>query len=170
MRSVSSPQAFRGFTVIELMVTVAVAVVMMAVAVPSMTAFSANNRVTAAKSAFASTVALARTEAARRGVQVFVKAEAGGNVGNEFAGGWSVYVDTNGNGVPDIADEVLRKFPPLPSEVKLSGTSPLGFMPTGYVVGGNTMDYTVCRDAGSPGFKVSVVPSGIADSFAYTNC
>jgi len=56
--------AQRGLTLIELMVTLAVMVVLMAVAVPSMSDFTANNQVVAAKSAFASAVALARTEAA----------------------------------------------------------------------------------------------------------
>jgi hypothetical protein len=33
------------------------------------------------------------------------------------------------------------------------------------------MDYTVCRSVtGTAGFKVSVVPSGTADTLAYTNC
>ena len=171
MQSVTSGPTQRGFTLIELMVTLAVMVVLMAVAVPSMTDFAANNRVAATKSAFASTVALARTEAARSGLQVFIKAGTGGVAGNEFAGGWAVYADTNGSGAPDSGDEVLRSFAALPSDIRLEGISPLGFLPTGYLVGGNTMDYTVCRSVtGSAGFKVSVVPSGIADSFAYTNC
>jgi len=171
MQSVTSRQTQRGFTLIELMVTLAVMVVLMAVAVPSITDFAANNRVTAAKSAFSSSVALARTEAARRGIQVFIKAGAGGVAGNEFAGGWAVYADTNGSGAPDSGDEVLRSFAALPSDVKLGGTTPLGFLPTGYLLGGNTMDYTVCRsDNGTAGFKVSVVPSGTADTLAYTHC
>jgi type IV fimbrial biogenesis protein FimT len=171
MRSNKSRQATRGFTLIELMVTIAVLVVLMAVGVPSMADFSANNRVAAAKSGFASAVALARTEAARRGVLVFIKAEAGGSTGNEFSGGWSVVVDTNGSGLPDTGDEVMRKYPALQTDVKLAGTSPLGFAATGYLDGGGTRDFLVCRTSGSTsGFKVSVVPSGIADTMAYTGC
>lgn len=171
MRAIKTPQTSSGFTLIELMVTLAVLVVLMAVGVPSMSDFSANNRVASAKSGFASAVALARTEAARRGRLVFIRAEAGGSVGNEFAGGWSVVVDTNGSGAPDAGDEVLRKYLPLQADVKVSGASPLGFLATGYLSGGGTQDIKVCRASGSTsGYKVSIVPSGIADTEAYAGC
>lgn len=169
------PVAFRplrqGFTLIELMVTIAVLVIVLAVAVPSMSAFAANNQVAGAKSAFATTVALARTEAARSGRTVLIQAETGGSAGNEFGKGWAIHLDMDNSGTVNAGDEVLRRFEAPADNIKVSGTTPLAFQPTGYLVGGATLDYTVCRNDGSnAGYKISVTPSGIADVAAITSC
>jgi type IV fimbrial biogenesis protein FimT len=156
---------------VELMVTISVMVIVLAVATPSMTQLAASNQVAGAKSAFASTIALARTEAARRGQTVMIQAESGGAVGNEFANGWSVYVDSDGSGAVNAGDLLLRKFEAPNYQVRLHGSALVKFQPTGYVVGGATVDYTICRTSGSVnGFKVSVLPSGIADVSAIASC
>jgi len=171
MPSVKSRPFGRGFTLVELMVTIAVMVVVLAVATPSMNQLAANNQVAGAKSAFASTIALARTEAARRGQTVMIQAESGGTTNNEFGNGWSVYVDADGSGTVNAGDVLVRKFEAPTDRVHLHGSSLLKFQPTGYVVGGATVDYTICRASGSVnGFKVSVTPSGIADVSAITSC
>lgn len=170
MRS-SSPSAVRGFTLVELMVTVAVLAVVIAMAGPSMSEFTANNHVVTAKSTFAASVALARTEAARRGQNVIVQAIGDGAVGNEFAAGWELYVDADGNGAVGAGDTLLRRFDPPSDRVHLGGTTPLSFLPTGYLAGGAALDYKVCRASGSSaGYTISVTPSGIADVRTSDDC
>lgn len=168
----SSPcSAVRGFTLVELMVTVAVLAVVIAMAGPSMSEFTANNHLVTAKSSFSSSVALARTEAARRGQAVIVQAIGAGDAGNEFAAGWELYVDADGNGAVGAGDTLLRRFDAPSDRVHLGGTSPMSFLPTGYLAGGATLDYKVCRASGSTaGYTISVTPSGMADVRASDDC
>ena len=133
MRSVITRCKQVGFTLVELMVSVVVLVIILAMAGPSMAEFTANNHLAASKSAFAAAVALARTEAARRGQTVIIQAIAGGAAGNEFKAGWELYVDVDGNGAVGGGDTLVRGFEAPSDKVKLSGTSPLAFQATGYL-------------------------------------
>ena len=160
-----------GFTLVEFLVTIAVLVIVMAVAAPSMAAFAANNQVVSTKSAFTSSIALARTEAARLGQAVYLQAAAGGIAGNEYRNGWAIYVDSDGSGGVNAGDLLLRKFDAPSDRITLTGTNLIGFQPTCYLVGAATQDYKVCRSSGSTvGFTVSVTPAGIADVRAISTC
>lgn len=160
-----------GFTLVELMVTVAVLAILVAVAVPSMADFSANNRLAAAKSAFSSTVALARTEAAKRGRPVILQAAAGGVAGNEYAGGWGLYVDVDQDGLVGAGDTQLRSYEALPKAIKISGVASLGFLPTGYLNANVNRSFKACRVSGSTaGYQITVVPSGVADVAVANDC
>ena len=63
---------WRGFTLVELLVTIAVAGVILTLGVPSMRQLMMNNRMTALTNDLATAVHLARTEAIRRGVSIGV--------------------------------------------------------------------------------------------------
>ena len=160
-----------GLTLVELMIVLAVMVVLMAVAVPSMAEFSANNRVVAAKSAFAAAVALTRTEAAKRGRPVLLAAVGSGSSGNEFAGGWDLVLDENADGVAGAAEPRLRRFAALPSGVKLGGSSPLAFRASGALAATAAAEFTFCRTEGSgPAYRITVMPSGVADVTSLGAC
>ena len=160
-----------GFTLVELVVTLAVMVVLAAVMVPSMDAFAANNQVASIKSSFATAVALARTEAARRGRVVFVQAIGSGPSGNEFVNGWEVVVDDDGNGTPGDTETRVRSMANRLDKVKLGGTATLGFQASGALVGTVAQVYLVCRVSGSTaGYSVTVSPSGVADVQAINTC
>ena len=173
VRSATWPVAARqrGLTLIELMVTLAVMVVLMSVAVPSMSDFTANNQVVAAKSAFAGAVALARTEAAKRGRVVILQALGTGPVGNEFANGWEIVADDNGDGLAGINETRLRRAAATFDKTKLGGSASLAFRASGALVGSSAAVYTVCRQSGSTaGYSITVTPSGATDVAAITNC
>lgn len=78
-----------GFTLIELMVTVTLMAVMLAVGVPSFRDFIASQRVKSAVSEFNSALFLARSEAIKRNTQVAITPAAAG-----WQGGWTVKVGT----------------------------------------------------------------------------
>lgn len=160
-----------GLTLIELMVVVCVVVVLLAAAGPSLSHFSTSNQLIGAKSTFASALALARSEAAKRGRTVILAARGAAPVGNEFTSGWDIVVDENGNGVVDAADTLVRRFDALPSSVKLSGLSSISYSATGYLSVVADRVYTVCRvSGGSDGFQVTVAGSGVTDVMSISNC
>jgi type IV fimbrial biogenesis protein FimT len=103
----------RGFTLIELMVTLAVAGLLMRVAAPSMTRMINANRVQTEASGFMNDLQFARSEAIKQGQPVTVCPSADGSTclaANTWRNGWIVFSDTNGNAAVDSPqDTVLRK-------------------------------------------------------------
>lgn len=93
-----------GFTIIELMVTLAVLVIVAASAAPAFQDVLAANRVTSQANTLLAAVQLARSEAIKRGVEVSLTAEAGGI--NE---GWCVHVGSSCTGINRV-----RTFQPTP--------------------------------------------------------
>jgi type IV fimbrial biogenesis protein FimT len=116
----------RGFTLIELMVTVTVAGVVLAIGIPSFTKLIANNRIATQTNEFVSALNLARSEAVRRAQGVSVRSSDGGV---EFAGGWKVYKDPNLAGAAPASDDIIRESSGLAGKTTLklvtkSGTAP----------------------------------------------
>jgi type IV fimbrial biogenesis protein FimT len=97
------PDAQRGFTLIELMVVVAVLAIVATVAVPSFQNVIENNRLATQTNRFVSTISFARSEAVRLGDDVSLTANAGG-----FGNGWCVHLGTECNDTDP--NEVLRQF------------------------------------------------------------
>lgn len=82
-----------GFTLIELMVTVAIVAILVTVGIPSFIDMVKNNRISGQASDFTTALMLARSEAVRRGSIVCVKSK--GSAGNWNAG-WDVFPETSG--------------------------------------------------------------------------
>lgn len=87
--------AQRGFTLIELMVTLTVAGVLLAIGLPSFTRMFASNRIATQTNEFVAALNLARAEAIRRGQSMALRADSGGI---DFAGGWKVFTDADADG------------------------------------------------------------------------
>lgn len=75
----------RGFTLIELMLVIAIAGVLMAVAIPSFSTFMETSRLRSASSGLYEALIIARSEAIKRGTSVAVSPAASG-----WTGGWNV--------------------------------------------------------------------------------
>jgi type IV fimbrial biogenesis protein FimT len=79
-----------GFTMIELMVVVAIVAILASLAAPSFSELLRTNRLTAASSALQVSLSLARSEAVRRGADARVSVVANTAAG-QWTGGWTVY-------------------------------------------------------------------------------
>ena len=145
------------------MISLAVLVLLLAVAVPSMQEFTANNQLVSAKSNFAAALALARTEAAKRGRVVVLQALGTGPTGNEFVNGWEIAVDDDGDGSVATGETRVRKNATTLERIKLGGTPQVGFRATGALAGTAAQVYTLCRGGGTRGFTVTVMPSGVTE-------
>jgi type IV fimbrial biogenesis protein FimT len=97
----------QGLTLIELMVTLAVAIILITVGMPMFTGVVANNRATTQTNALVSAVKLARSEAVKRGANVSIAATS-----SDWANGWTVFVDANSDGNVDVG-EGLRSWDEL---------------------------------------------------------
>jgi type IV fimbrial biogenesis protein FimT len=96
----------RGFSLIELMVVVALLAVLAGIGIPNLQSFLIRSRLTAAVNEVNAHLQFARSEAIRRNLPVTVRRNAGA-AGN-WSEGWNTFLDTNGNGTQDVGDELLR--------------------------------------------------------------
>jgi type IV fimbrial biogenesis protein FimT len=128
----------RGFTLIELMIVIAVASVLLGFGIPSMTALLNSNKLTAASNALLSSMRLARSEAFKRNSRV-VLCKSGDGLSCTHAGGWEqgwiVFHDADGNGEHDGNEVIIERGNPLPDSLRLTGNSTvakyLSFVATG---------------------------------------
>jgi type IV fimbrial biogenesis protein FimT len=157
-----------GFTLLELVVAMAIMAVFLTSAVPSFGSMVKNNRLEAEQMDFMSSIALARSEAAKRGVPVSLKAMTPVATGNEFGNGWVVWVDNNGDGLYQAETETIRVHQALSSDIRLaSATTEMTFQPSGFRRyqddSGNLIEaqFTVCDSRHNvKGAQVTVLPSG----------
>ncbi|SED42039.1 type IV fimbrial biogenesis protein FimT [Pseudomonas anguilliseptica] len=130
---------FRGFTLVELMITIAVAGVLLAIAVPSFTDLIRNNRSQAAANELVSAFNAARAEAVKRGRRVSLCPSVNGTScsGTAWQSGWIVFVDTAASDTTSTATvgTVLNHRSAMPTGATATGSatfirySGLGFAP-----------------------------------------
>jgi prepilin-type N-terminal cleavage/methylation domain-containing protein len=94
----------RGFTLLEVMITIAIVGIMAMVAAPSLNSLIADQRVRIVSIDLSSDMAYARANAIASSKPTVIQPVAAGN----WAGGWTIYTDMNSNGVFDAGDVLLK--------------------------------------------------------------
>jgi type IV fimbrial biogenesis protein FimT len=102
-------RAARGFTLVELAITVVVLSVLMAMAAPLFTGMSNGNRLTSNANEIVAAMQIARSEAVRRNAPTFFCQSTNGTTCSNVSPwqGWLVYADADRDNVAD-ADEIVR--------------------------------------------------------------
>lgn len=129
-----------GFSLIELIVTMAVAAILLATAVPAFSNLTAQNQLAAASNAVRGALMVAREMAVMRGRPVSLCAgePVNGCSGNWSAGQWLVFRDSNHSGDLDANETVLQHggVPGAGQAVSIDGNGPLRsalvYMPLGH--------------------------------------
>lgn len=132
----------KGFTLLELMVTIAIVAILLAIGVPSFQSFIMNNRLTAQANDFVSALNLARSEAIKRASAISITATSS-TASNEFGNGWSVKVTSN--------NEVLRTHDTLQGSNTLDSVdnvTTIQFQSTGTIGANRTFNLCDSRKTG----------------------
>lgn len=125
-----------GFTLIELMVGIAVLAIVMAAAVPGFQALVNGNRLAATANEAIANLQTARMEAIRRNRRVVVCASANANAGTAATcnaaapDGWISFVDNDRNNAYGVGDILLRNSP-VDGAVDVSGAATVVFRSDG---------------------------------------
>ena len=163
-----------GFTLIELMLTLAIAAIILTQAVPSFTGMIASNRLITQTNDLVADVNLARSEAVARGVQVILcnsaDSKAAGATCNgtaqTWSTGWLMYAENDGvagfdsTAVPP--DTLIRIGQPSKSGItvmaNVAGNTDLQYNPDGTAnEAGNTVIFAICDDNGaSTGRQINI--------------
>ena len=126
----------RGFTVVELMVTLAVVAIVLAFAIPGFQSVINDNRLSSASNELIANLQTARMEAIRRGRRVVVCASANPNAGAgatcATAGvhGWITFVDEDTDGDFGAGDKLLRNAS-FDAMVEITGNTVFDFRADG---------------------------------------
>ena len=165
-----------GFTLIELMIAIAVLAILITIAAPSFRDAMMNVRMSANVNDLMADLALARSEAVKRGVPVRLCRSNGGANCNGGAGngnwtvGWIVFIDDNDNGNRNGAELVLRARAAVQTGTSVllaPGDRDLPFRPSGVtnISAATSPTFTICD--GRPtvpnrGRLVTISPTGRA--------
>ena len=136
---------YKGFTLVELMVTIAVAAILIGIAMPSLSNLSASNALKSTTRELISTINTARSQSISTRTQIQVNPASSG-----WDAGWSI-VYAN-----DAAEE-SQEFEPEDgvSIARTGGSGGLTFLPRGGLQGGPTT-FTVCHSKLENGRTISV--------------
>ncbi len=127
-----------GFTLIELMVTIAVLAIIVSIAAPSISTQLANQRVKSTAATLANALKEAKVESVIRRQNVTI-------IYNATATPKTLTLRANSK---DIATYNINKQSSINQTIKPSGTTDIVFQPDKTIKGGATVEYIVC-DTGS---------------------
>jgi type IV fimbrial biogenesis protein FimT len=149
-----------GFTMIELMATVAIAGILMTLAAPSFRTFILNNRIVTQANTLVTALNTARSEAINRGVRITVCKSSTGSActtSGNWETGWIVFTDPADAGTYNSAsEEILRVGEALEGSNTLRASTDFSNL-ISYLPGGFSHDdgsFRLCDERGASDMRV----------------
>ena len=107
------PRQPSGFTLLELLITLAVSAILIGLAMPSLKSLMSDSEMTSTSNEFVYSLQTARSEAIKRAGPVGLCPSAAPLAdepvcsGTDYAAGWIVFADADGNGLRETTDEIV---------------------------------------------------------------
>jgi type IV fimbrial biogenesis protein FimT len=174
-----------GFTLIELMIAVAILAILVGIAAPNFREAVLNARMTAQANDLMADLNVARSEAVKRGANVYLCTSSNGTscTATEWRLGWLIFVDTDASGNKQATELVLKSRPAVDSTNQITPTGDIvaggihyvRYHPSGAAnVAGNTIVFAMCdlrytanaaagmnaQRADNRGRTIQIAPSG----------
>ena len=131
----------RGFTMVEMLMTIAIASILMSLAIPSFRYVTNSNRIASELNGLLGDLQFARAEAIKEGRTVTVCESSDGATctnSTSWQGGWIVFSDPANVGVVDAGETLLRKQKPFSGTdtfLASNNVTAITFNREGYAVG-----------------------------------
>lgn len=118
MRSTNRFAEYRaGFSLVELMVVLAIAAILLGTGVPLVRNLVQSQRLTAVVNDFFASMNLARAEAIRRNVRIDMVPSNGSG---DWADGWFIFIDEDNNQRPDTGEERIFVHEAVAKEISIT--------------------------------------------------
>lgn len=114
-----------GFTSVELLFVLAVVAILVTLAAPGLRDMLRKQRLTSSVNDLFVSVNLTRAEALARGRRV----DLAPTDGRDWVKGWTVFVDMNGDQIPNAGDQIIYVHGSLPSDITIDSTFPAALPP-----------------------------------------
>ena len=160
-----SRRSARGFTLTELMITLAVAAILAMIGAPAMASLLARTRDASIEGAIAGGLRNARNAAVMHNARVLVCPSQDGRqcrTGGNWQDGWIIAQDADHDGHPDAGKPILDVQAAMPAGTRVitsAGRSQVTFQPSGSA-GGSNVTFTICHAREHSGRAVIVANSG----------
>ena len=159
-----SPRRQRGFTLIELMVTLAIASVLMMVAAPSFVGFQRNSEMTSVTNSLLAATSAARAEAMKTGMNALVVANGDGS---SWSAGWTVFVDRDrDNAYSATADTTVMVQAATPSYITITGNNNAALTPAYIMFSSSGYAKSYGTSPGVPNLALSIVRNDVPSAQA----
>lgn len=141
-----------GFTLMELLITIAIVGVTATIAIPSMSEFMKNERLTTSTNSLISSLSMARSEALSKYKQAVVCASDDGAScsGGDWKDGWIVFRDEDNDGDVSAGDELIKAQSEFEGTITIgkTGGATVVYNSQGYAPTSITT-FSICDDRGS---------------------
>jgi type IV fimbrial biogenesis protein FimT len=165
----------KGFTLIELMIGIALAAIIVSMAAPSFNSAMKNNKIVAETNEIIADINFARSEAVKRSNRVVLCRSASpshnsptcGGTASNWSSGWLVFADTDADNTYNAANDILIRIGNPADKtvtIKTNNTADqeLVYNPDGTInTGGNIAVFAICDDRGKDhGRQVQISATG----------
>lgn len=131
----------QGFTLVEMIIAVAIAAIVLGMGVPGFQQLIRANRTVTEVNRLVTALSLARSEAVKRNATVGLSRPCGSTCSPavNWENGWEIFSDNNQNATKDLGEQVLQVYEGMPQGYTLSPgatfTNGIAFQPTGQMLG-----------------------------------
>jgi type IV fimbrial biogenesis protein FimT len=160
----------RGFTLIELMITITLLAILLGFGIPTFRDFTRRNSVTSVQNDLVTAFNLARSESLRRNRNVSICAstdlETCAGDEEEWNQGWIAFTDRSVAGEVDGDDEVLQGWQSANTDLEFeaNGSSFVRYLPNGMAEAAAEIDISWPKCAGPHLRRINVQPTGAIES------
>jgi len=148
-----------GFTIIELMVTIAIVGISLSLAVPGFSYLIDRNKMISSSNVVVGAFNLARVEATKRGTSINISSIDDSEAGNTWGNGYGIWLDADGDNAYDVGEEI-RQFDAMADNLSLTdAVTSFSFQATGFSAAAGSLELCSSNsDVG--GRQISISLSG----------